>query len=393
MTEITNAVLPGVCSPKGFRAAGVAAGIKSSGAKDLALVVNDGPTFGAAGVTTSNRVFAAPVAWTRQVLADGGLRAVILNSGGANACTGPAGYEDAKITAERVADRLGIAAHEVAVCSTGLIGVRLPMDRLLDGVDAAAESLSTSANEDAARAIMTTDTVPKTASIRLADGCVIAGMAKGAGMLAPGMATMLAVLTTDAVIDAAALDAALREAVKMSFNRIDSDGCMSTNDTVIAMASGACGVEPNPVEFQDGLTKVCRDLASQLIRDAEGAAHDIVIEVTNAASEDDALTVAREIGRSNLFKTAIFGNDPNWGRVLSAIGVTDAVFEPDQIDVAFNGVFVCRGGQIGEDRSQVDLSPRECHVLVDLHAGAASATLLTNDLTYDYVRENAEYSS
>lgn len=384
----------GVCAPQGFRAAGVAAGIKSSGVKDLALVVNDGPEFVAAGVTTSNRVFAAPVAWTRRALTDGKLRAVVLNSGGANACTGAAGFMDSKQTADRVAELLDLpSSDDVAVCSTGLIGVRLPMPQLLGGVAMAVDQLSNKGGADAAQAIMTTDTVAKQASVQLAEGPIIAGMAKGAGMLAPGLATMLVVLTTDAQLSQDELSAALQEATRLSFDRIDSDGCMSTNDTVLAMASGASGVKPDLADFTVGLTRVCWDLARQLIGDAEGAAHDIAIAVVNAASEADALTVARQIGRSNLFKTAIFGNDPNWGRVLSAIGVTDAIFEPDRIDVAFNGVFVCRGGQIGEDRSRVDLRPRECHVLVDLHAGDAAATIWTNDLTYDYVRENAEYSS
>ena len=384
----------GVCAPQGFRAAGVAAGIKSSGVKDLALVVNDGPEFVAAGVTTSNRVFAAPVAWTRRALTDGQLRAVVLNSGGANACTGAAGFMDSKQTADRVAELLDLpSSDDVAVCSTGLIGVRLPMPQLLGGVAMAVDQLSNKGGVDAAQAIMTTDTVAKQASVQLAEGPIIAGMAKGAGMLAPGLATMLVVLTTDAQLSQDELSAALQEATRLSFDRIDSDGCMSTNDTVLAMASGASGVKPDLADFTVGLTRVCWDLARQLIGDAEGAAHDIAIAVVNAASEADALTVARQIGRSNLFKTAIFGNDPNWGRVLSAIGVTDAIFEPDRIDVAFNGVFVCRGGQIGEDRSRVDLRPRECHVLVDLHAGDAAATIWTNDLTYDYVRENAEYSS
>lgn len=395
MSPATSNKLPvGVCAPKGFRAAGVAAGIKSSGAKDLALVVNDGPEFVAAAVTTTNRVFAAPVAWTRRAIADGNLRAVVLNSGGANACTGSAGFMDAKQTADRVTAQLGLtSADDVAVCSTGLIGVRLPMPQLLSGVDTAVAQLSAQGSADAAQAIMTTDTVAKQSSVQLTDGMIIAGMAKGAGMLAPGLATMLVVLTTDASLTHEELDAALRQATSLTFDRIDSDGCMSTNDTVIALASGAAGIKPDLQDFTVGLTRICWDLARQLIGDAEGAAHDIAIAVVNAASEADALQVARQVGRSNLFKTAIFGNDPNWGRVLSAIGVTDAAFEPDQIDVAFNGVFVCRGGQIGEDRSRVDLSPRECHVLIDLHAGEAAATIWTNDLTYDYVRENAEYSS
>ncbi|MDF1490344.1 bifunctional glutamate N-acetyltransferase/amino-acid acetyltransferase ArgJ [Tessaracoccus caeni] len=381
-----------VTQPQGFAAAGVTAGLKASGKPDVALVQNLGPRFAAAGVFTSNRVFAAPVKWSREVVADGQLKAVVLNSGGANACTGEPGYQDSAATAQRVAANLGAEASDVAVCSTGLIGMRLPMDLLLSGVDAASAALSEDGGADAAEAIMTTDTVSKEAAFIGAD-YAIGGMAKGAGMLAPGLATMLVVITTDADLPADALDAALREATRQSFDRADSDGCMSTNDTVLLLASGASGVTPDAAEFTACLTEVCKDLAKQLITDAEGASHDIAIRVTGAASESDAETVGREIARSNLFKCAIFGNDPNWGRVLSAIGVTDAAFDPDQIDVSFNGVMVCRGGQIGDDRSLVDLTPRDVEVLVDLHAGADEATILTNDLTYDYVKENAEYST
>ena len=381
-----------VTTPKGFAAAGVTAGLKPSGKPDVAVVVNQGPDQTAAAVFTTNRVFAAPVKWSREAVADGQLNAVVLNSGGANACTGSEGYADSAATASRVADRLGLIIDNVAVCSTGLIGIRLPMDLLLPGVDAACAAVSPDGGAAAAEAIMTTDTVAKQASVTV-DGWSIGGMAKGAGMLAPGLATMLVVLTTDAVVDAGALDAALREASRVSFDRADSDGCMSTNDTVIAMSSGASGVTPDAATFQEALTGICVDLARQLIADAEGASHEIAIEVTGAASERDAVVVGREIARSNLFKCAIFGNDPNWGRVLSAIGVTDAAFDPDQIDVSFNGVIVCRGGQIGDDRSLVDLTPRDVEVLVDLHAGADEATILTNDLTYDYVKENAEYST
>jgi len=381
-----------ITAPKGFLAAGVAAGIKASGNKDLALVVNQGPSQAVAGVFTSNRVFAAPVGLSREALRDGTLRAVVLNSGGANACTGKPGYEDAVATAQAVAAAAGCAPGDVAVCSTGLIGVRLPMDAVLNGVAQAASQLSAEGGDDAAEAIRTTDTHAKQA-VSLGDGYAIGGMAKGAGMLAPALATMLVVITTDAVIESADLDAALRTATGLTFDRIDSDGCMSTNDTVLCLASGASGVAPDLGQFTTRLTQVCWDLARQLIGDAEGASHDIAIEIVGAASEDDALEVARSIGRNNLFKCAIFGNDPNWGRVLSAIGVTNAAFEPENIDVTINGVQICRGGGIGEDRSLVDLAPRECHVLVDLHAGAAAATIWTNDLTYDYVKENAEYSS
>lgn len=381
-----------VTTPKGFVASGVTAGLKPSGKPDVAVVVNQGPSNASAAVFTTNRVFAAPVKWSREAAADGQLQAVVLNSGGANACTGADGYADSAATASRVAQRLGLIIDNVAVCSTGLIGIRLPMDKLLPGVDAACAELSADGGSAAATAIMTTDTVSKQAHVTI-DGWSIGGMAKGAGMLAPGLATMLVVLTTDAEVASHDLDVALREASRVSFDRADSDGCMSTNDTVVLMASGASGVTPDPATFQEALTGICVDLAAQLIADAEGAAHDIAVEVVGAASEADAVTVGREIARSNLFKCAVFGNDPNWGRVLSAIGVTDAEFRPDEIDVSFNGVMVCRGGQIGEDRTLVDLSPRKVRVTVDLHAGEQSATILTNDLTYDYVKENAEYST
>lgn len=381
-----------VTLPRGFVASGVRAGIKANGNLDLAVVVNHGPNIDAAAVFTRNRVHAAPVAWTREAVADGRLSAVVLNSGGANACTGPEGYKDAVGMAFAVARSLELGNKDVAVCSTGLIGVRLPVAAVTAGIDSACLSLSEDGGDDAARAIMTTDTVPKQAS-HTGDGWSIGGMAKGAGMLAPGLATMLVVLTTDANVPAPVLDRSLREACRLTFDRADSDGCMSTNDTVIAMASGASGAIPEHDEFTDALTAVCDDLARQLIADAEGASHEIEIEVVGAVSERDAEVVGREIARSNLFKCAVFGNDPNWGRVLSAIGVTDAVFEPDELDVSFNGVQVCRGGQIGEDRSLVDLSGRHVHVRVDLNAGNESATILTNDLTYDYVKENAEYSS
>lgn len=382
----------GVTLPLGFVAAAATAGLKPSGRADVAVVRNLGPRMSAAAVFTTNRVVAAPVKWSRQAVADGQLQAVVLNSGGANACTGPGGFADAAATAARVAAHLELITDNVAVCSTGLIGVRLPMDRLLPGVDEACTRLSAEGGAGAAAAIMTTDTVPKQAGVRRA-GWSVGGMAKGAGMLAPGLATMLVVLTTDADLDAGVLDTALREATRVSFDRADSDGCMSTNDTVLLLASGAAGVTPDPEEFGAALTEVCQNLARQLISDAEGAAHEIAIEVIGAASERDAEVVGREIARSSLFKCAIFGGDPNWGRVLAAIGVTDAAFDADALDVSFNGVMVCRGGQIGDDRALVDLNGRQVHVLVDLHAGPASATILTNDLTYDYVKENAEYST
>ncbi|MEO7059093.1 MAG: bifunctional glutamate N-acetyltransferase/amino-acid acetyltransferase ArgJ [Lapillicoccus sp.] len=383
---------PDVILPRGFRATGVTAGLKASGRPDLALVVNDGPDHHAAAVFTGNRVVAAPVTWTRQVLTDGRVDAVVLNSGGANACTGAQGFLDTHRTAEHVADALGLSAGDVAVCSTGLIGELLPMDLLLAGVDTAVPLLASVGHTDAARAIMTTDTVPKQATSAGA-GWSVAGMAKGAGMLAPALATMLVVLTTDAVASPAALDAALRAGTAVSFDRIDSDGCMSTNDTVLLLASGASGVTPGQDELDAAVAAVCLDLARQLIGDAEGAHHDIAIEVVGAADVADALEVARAVARNNLFKCAIFGADPNWGRVLAAVGTTRAAFDPEQLDVTMQGVPVCRAGGVGADRSGVDLSPREVHVLVDLHAGAATATVWTNDLTHDYVHENSAYST
>ena len=381
-----------ITAPAGFRASGVTAGLKPSGRPDVALVVNDGPDHHAAAVFTGNRVEAAPVTWSRQVLADGRVDAVVLNSGGANACTGAQGFADTHATAEHVADVLAISAGDVAVCSTGLIGELLPMDRLTTGVTAAVAALSADGGADAAGAIMTTDTVSKQVLVTR-DGWTVAGMAKGAGMLAPALATMLVVLTTDAVADPATLDAALRSATATTFDRIDSDGCMSTNDTVLLLASGASGVTPGHDELADAVTQACADLARQLIADAEGAAHDIEIEVRSAASVPDALEVARAIARNNLFKCAVFGGDPNWGRVLAAVGTTAAVFEPASLDVSINGVQVCRAGGVGEDRSLVDLGGREVHVVVDLHAGDRTATVWTNDLTHDYVHENSAYST
>lgn len=378
---------------QGFTAAGVAAGLKSTGKPDVALVVNEGPKYHAAGVFTRNRVQAAPVQWSRQVLsATHSLKAVVLNSGGANACTGPDGFADTHHTAEYVAQKLAIAPIDVAVCSTGLIGMRLPMEKLLAGVDAATAALSANGGDDAALAIMTTDSIPKTA-VRTGSGYTIGGMAKGAGMLAPGLATMLVVITTDADVEPAALDAALRKATAYSFDRIDSDGCMSTNDTVLLLANGASGVTPPATEFESLLEQVCLELARKLIGDAEGASKDIKIHVTAAASTDEALEVARTVSRSNLLKCAIHGEDPNWGRVLSAIGTTNATFEPDEIDVAINGVWVCRNGMTGDDRNLVDMSGREVSITVSLRAGNAEATLWTNDLTAIYVHENSAYSS
>ncbi|KQS59513.1 N-acetylglutamate synthase [Geodermatophilus sp. Leaf369] len=379
-------------APQGFRAAGVAAGLKSSGDPDVALVVNDGPDDVAAAVFTTNRFPAAPVLWSRQVLGDGRARAVVLNSGGANACTGPEGFGDTHATAEHVAQTLGLGAIDVAVASTGLIGVRLPMEKLTAGVTDAAAQLSTDGGPAAARAIMTTDSVPKT-TVQTGEGWTVGGMAKGAGMLAPSLATMLVVLTTDAVVTADVLAPALRHATEHSFERVDSDGCLSTNDTVLVLANGASGVTPTAEELGAALDAACLDLAMQLLADAEGSTKDIAIEVRNAASVADALTAARACARNNLLKTALFGNDPNWGRVLAAIGTTDAAFEADQVDVTINGVTVCRGGAIGDSRDGVDLTGRSISIDVDLRAGSERATVWTNDLSIAYVHENSAYST
>ncbi|MEG9550205.1 MULTISPECIES: bifunctional glutamate N-acetyltransferase/amino-acid acetyltransferase ArgJ [Streptomyces griseus group] len=382
-----------VTAAQGFSAAGIAAGIKESGNPDLALVVNNGPRRAAAGVFTSNRVKAAPVLWSEQVLKGGEVTAVVLNSGGANACTGPQGFQDTHATAEKVAEVLdGHSAGEVAVASTGLIGILLPMDKLLPGIEQAAAALSEHGGEKAAIAIKTTDTVHKTA-VTGGEGWTVGGMAKGAGMLAPGLATMLVVLTTDADVEAPALDAALRDATRTTFDRVDSDGCMSTNDTVLLLASGASGITPEQDAFAEAVRTVCDDLARQLIGDAEGASKDIRIEVINAATEDDAVEVGRSIARNNLLKCAIHGEDPNWGRVLSAIGTTKAAFEPDQLNVAINDVWVCKNGGVGEDRDLVDMRYREVKVTADLAAGTESAVIWANDLTADYVHENSAYSS
>ena len=378
---------------KGFRAAGVAAGLKTSGNKDVSIVINDGPSRVAAGVFTRNRVRAAPVTWSEQVLKSHQLRAVILNSGGANACTGPDGFADTHRTAEHVAGLLACGAGEVAVCSTGLIGDRLPMGRLLSGVDRACGHATENGGVDASLAIMTTDSVPKRAEIQSASGYRIGGMAKGAGMLAPGLATMLVVITTDAVISGEVADSALRYSTSQSFDRIDSDGCMSTNDTVLLLASGASGVSPDPDEFIRDLAIVCESLARQLIADAEGASKDIAIMVLNAASQADGLEVARAVSRSNLLKCAVHGEDPNWGRVLAAVGTTSAEFDPLAIDVAMNGVWVCRASAPDEDRSLVDMSPREVRIEINLHAGSHEVCVWTNDLTAMYVHENSAYAT
>ncbi|MFC4003108.1 bifunctional glutamate N-acetyltransferase/amino-acid acetyltransferase ArgJ [Prauserella oleivorans] len=381
-----------VTMPRGFRASGVTAGLKASGKPDVALVVNDGPSDVAAAVFTTNRCKANPVLWSEQVVAGGRAKAVVLNSGGANCYTGPQGFQTTHASAELVAAKLGIGAIDVVVCSTGLIGEQLERGKLTTGIEQAVATLSDTGGQDAAEAIMTTDTRSKQA-VREASGWSVGGMAKGAGMLAPALATMLVVVTTDAAVDAATADRALRAATRVTFDRLDSDGCMSTNDTVLLMCSGASGVTPDEAEFTAAVTDVCHDLAQQLLGDAEGAEHDIAIEVVNAATEDDAVEVGRAIARSNLFKTAVYGKDPNWGRILASVGTTSAAFEPTALDVAFNGVWVCRGGEPGESRELVDLNDRAVTVTVDLKAGDEKATIWTNDLTHAYVHENSAYST
>jgi glutamate N-acetyltransferase/amino-acid N-acetyltransferase len=380
-----------VTAAGGFRAAGVVAGLKASGGRDVALVVNDGPSDAAAAVFTRNRVQAAPVIWSRQAVADGRLRVVALNSGGANACTGSAGFADTHATAEHVAAVLDIGAGDVAVCSTGLIGERLPMDALLAGVTRAAAALDKAGGSDAADAIRTTDTVAKQAVHVHAEGWTVGGMAKGAGMLAPSLATMLCVITTDAAVSADRLDVVLRDAVRRTFERVDADGCLSTNDTVILLASGASGIPAQSPDLDVAVEAVCADLAGQLVDDAEGATKHVAVVVSGAASEDDAVEVGRAIARNDLLKCALFGNDPNWGRVLAAVGTTSAAFEPNRLDVSINGVEVCRAGAAGEPRDRVDLAGRAVTIAVDLHAGAASSTIHTTDLSYEYVHINSAY--
>jgi len=381
-----------VTAPGGFRAAGITAGLKPSGTKDLALVVNDGPGCSSASVFTTNRCKANPVLWSQEVVKDGVVRAVVLNSGGANCYTGPDGFQTTHATAERVAAGLGIGALDVVVCSTGLIGLTNDRQVLIAGVDRALAALDAGSGPDAATAIMTTDSVSKQVVVE-AGGWSVGGMAKGAGMLAPQLATMLVVLTTDAVVDAATLDRSLRAATRVSFDRLDSDGCMSTNDTVTLMASGASGITPGEDDLTQALTRACTDLAMQLLTDAEGADHDIAITVRNAATEDDAVEVGRSVARSALFKAAVFGRDPNWGRVLASVGTTQAAFDPLDLDVAMNGVWVCRSSTPDEDPAKVDLSGRDVTVTIDLKAGDARATVWTNDLTHAYVHENSAYSS
>lgn len=381
-----------VTAPAGFEAAGIAAGIKRSGALDLAVIVNRGPSNAAAAVFTSNRAKANPILWSEQAIADGRVAAIVLNSGGANCFTGPEGFQVTHRTAEAAGAALGVSSGDVLVCSTGLIGEQLDGEVVEEGVLSAIARLTAEGGEDAARAIMTTDTKPKTVVVE-GDGWRVGGIAKGAGMLAPGLATMLVVLTTDAVVPPARLDEALRAATRVTFDRLDSDGCMSTNDQVTLLASGASGATPDPAAFTEAVTEACRSLALQLQADAEGASHDIAIEVRGAVTEDDAVEVGRSVARNNLFKAAIFGNDPNWGRVLAAIGTTQAPFDPYLVDVSMNGVRVCHAGHPDAPREQVDLTPRATHVLIELHAGEASATIWTNDLTHEYVHENSAYAS
>jgi len=383
-----------VTTAAGFAASGVAAGLKSTGKNDVALVQNLGPDKAAAVVFTSNRAKANPIIWSQQVIGDGVVEAIVLNSGGANCYTGAFGFQTTHATAEAVAEGLGVSAGDVLVCSTGLIGVGGQdfRDKVIGGVAAAIPALSADGGHDAALAIMTTDSKPKEAAVQGA-GWSVGGMAKGAGMLAPGLATMLVVLTTDARLSSADLDSALRAATRVTFDRLDSDGCMSTNDQVSLLASGASGITPGLDVFTAAVTALCADLAAQLQADAEGASHNISIETINAASEDDAVEVGRSVARNNLFKAAVFGNDPNWGRVLAAIGTTTAEFDPYDVDVTMNGVRVCRSGEPDQPSDAVDLTPRATHVLIDLKVGTATATILTNDLTHDYVHENSAYSS
>ncbi len=390
----------GVTAPAGFRAAGIAAGIKASGALDLALVFNEGPDHTAAGVFTRNQVKAAPVLWSQQVLGTGRLRAVILNSGGANACTGPGGFQDTHATAEAVAAALSqwgteTGAIEVAVCSTGLIGDRLPMDKLSAGATEIVHEMAggLSGGEEAARAIMTTDTVPKQVALHHADNWTVGGMAKGAGMLAPSLATMLVVLTTDAVADAEALDAALRRAAALTFDRLDIDGSCSTNDTVLLLASGASEIAPSQQDLDRAVLLACEDLCAQLQADAEGVTKRIGITVAGARTEEDALTAARLIARDSLVKTALFGSDPNWGRVLAAVGMAPFTVQHDLISVSFNGSPVCVDGVGAPGAREVDLSGADIDVLVDLQLGDARATVRTTDLSHAYVEENSAYSS
>jgi glutamate N-acetyltransferase/amino-acid N-acetyltransferase len=400
-TEETRLVrAQGVTAPAGFRAAGIAAGIKASGALDLAVVFNEGPDYAAAGVLTRNKVKAAPVLWTQQVLTTGRLRAVILNSGGANACTGPGGFQDTHATAEAVAAALSdwgseTGAIEVAVCSTGLIGDRLPMAKVLAGVSAIVHEMhgGLTGGDEAARAIMTTDTVPKQVALHHRNNWTVGGMAKGAGMLAPSLATMLCVITTDAVAEAPALEQALRRAAALTFDRLDIDGTCSTNDTVLLLASGASEIAPPQADLDDAVLTVCDDLCAQLQADAEGVTKRVNVIVTGAATEDDALTAARVVARDSLVKTAVFGSDPNWGRVLAAVGMAPISLDVDRITVSFNDSVVYRDGAGAPGARQVDLSGADIDIVVDLSLGDGQAVIRTTDLSHAYVEENSAYSS
>ena len=376
--------------PKGFVSGATAAGLKSSGALDLTIIQNLGPSKFASAVFTTNKVVAAPVIWSRQVIQDNEVSAVVLNSGGANACTGPQGFADTHRTAELVAKKLDISSGDVVVCSTGLIGELLPMSKIESGIEKI--SLNSESFENSARAIMTTDSVPKMATVSF-EGVTISGIAKGAGMLAPALATMLAVVMTDAIVDQDVAESAFKRAIDLSFNRIDSDGCTSTNDTVLFMASGASGVKLNGEKLTELLTEICGSLAAQLIADAEGASKTIAIKVINALSEADAVEVGRANARNNLLKCAIFGGDPNWGRVLAATGTANAEFDPSKIDVKLNGIQVCKASAPAEDRNLVRFDDRLVEIEINLNAGVASATILTNDLTHDYVHENSAYAT
>jgi glutamate N-acetyltransferase/amino-acid N-acetyltransferase len=377
----------------GFEASGIACGLKVSGNKDLAIVVNRGPLKNAAAVFTTNRCQANPILWSKEVIKDQQVSAIVLNSGGANCYTGPQGFQTTHATAEALAEKLGVASSDVLVCSTGLIGEQLDREKLVSGVAEGVRLLSLTGGIAASEAIMTTDSVAKRSEVESAAGWRIGGMAKGAGMLAPGLATMLVVITTDAIVDPAVLDSALRAATMVSFDRLDSDGCMSTNDQVTLMASGASGVTADANEFEDLLTRVCKELALKLLDDAEGASHNIHITVEGAATEDDAVEVARSVARNNLFKAAIYGNDPNWGRILAAVGTTKASFDPYNIDVSINGVLISSKGEPAGDRNLIDLAPRKVDININLNYGTELATVVTNDLTHEYVEENSAYSS
>ncbi len=383
-----------ITTPLGFRAAGVKAGLKARGARDLALVVNDGPLDIASATFTTNRAKANPILWSMEAIQAGSTKAILLNSGGANCFTGTYGYETTVLSAQMVADLLGCDPTQVQVCSTGMIGEGGEEFRakILGAIPKAVDSLSLAGGTRAAGAILTTDSYPKTSRFR-GEGWDVAGMAKGAGMLAPAMATMLCVMTTDAVVSQEVADRCLRKVVDSTFNRLDSDGCTSTNDQVTLMVSGGSGAEVSEEEFQDALYQVAYDLTMQLLSDAEGSTHDIAIRVKNAGTTEDAVEVGRAVARNSLFKAAVFGNDPNWGRILAAVGTTDAPFDPYKIDVWMNGVRVCSDGEGDRDRSLVNMSGRDVEVMIDLKAGDREATVWTSDLTTDYVLENSAYSS